>query len=141
MAKTILAQKRNQTKKTILVIEDEKPLLEVIRQRIKKEGFEVKTARTAQEGINYLKSSLPLDLIWLDHYLPGKDTGLDFVWKIHQNERWRKIPVFVISNSTSHDKQRSYIQLGVVKYYTKADYRLGEIIEDICQFLKAKKNE
>jgi hypothetical protein len=37
----------------------------------------------------------------------------------------------VVSNTATQEKVQSYISLGVDKYYTKADYRLDAIIEDI----------
>jgi hypothetical protein len=46
------------------------------------------------------------------------------------------VPIFVVSNTASADKVQSYLQLGVNKYYTKADYRLDDIIKDIKTFLK-----
>ncbi|MBU2229586.1 hypothetical protein KJ810_04220, partial [Patescibacteria group bacterium] len=55
----------------------------------------------------------------------------DFVTKIKENNRWKSIPVFVVSNTASHEKLRAYLQLGVKKYYTKADYKLENIIADI----------
>jgi CheY-like chemotaxis protein len=61
----------------------------------------------------------------------GKENGLDFVADIKNNVDWKSIPVFVVSNTASPDKVHSYMQLGVDKFYTKANFRLDEIIGDI----------
>lgn len=117
-------------KKTILVVEDEKPLLKAIQTKLERNDFEVLTARKAEEAYDYLNDK-NVDGVWLDHYLLGKEDGLDFVAKVKSDNNWKKIPVFVVSNTASSDKVRSYINFGVDKYYTKADYRLDNIIDDI----------
>jgi DNA-binding response OmpR family regulator len=121
--------------KTILVIEDEKPLLEAIDIKLKKSGFEVVTARTVEQAKNYAQDINQIDAIWLDHYLMGKENGLDFVvWcKEESNEKFKKIPIFVVSNTATPDKVASYMSLGVNDYYVKANFRLDEIIDNITK--------
>ena len=127
----------SQDTKNILVVEDERPLLEAIRAKLEKSGFSVVTARTVEEAMNHLTDIKNIDVIWLDHYLLGKETGLDFVTKLKAHEGpWKHIPIFVVSNTAGPDKVQSYIRLGVHKYYTKADHRLDEIILEIKSFLE-----
>ena len=123
-------------RKTVLIIEDEKPLLNAIRIKLENSGFDVLTTRTVEQALRYMEDIPQVDVIWLDHYLLGKGTGLDFVVSIKHNEKWKKIPVFVVSNTASPEKVRSYIKFGVTKYYTKADYRLDQIIKDMNEMLK-----
>lgn len=119
------------TKWTALVLEDERPLLEAIRAKLTIEGFEVVSARSVEEAWNHLGSVSNINVIWLDHYLLGKENGVDFVAKLKNDEKLKNIPIFVISNTAGPDKVSSYIQLGIEKYYIKADYRLDQIIGDI----------
>jgi CheY-like chemotaxis protein len=148
---------KNVKKKTILVIEDERPLLEVIHARLEKcgfnvisarsvdeafyadvgkEGLGVVTIRTIEQALEYLDKLEHINAIWLDHHLLGDEDGLDFVKKFKANGgRWKKIPVFVVSNAASPATVKSYIHSGVTKYYVKSDYRLNEIITDIESFL------
>lgn len=123
------------TKKTVLVIEDERPLQEAIKAKLATSGFEVVSARSVEEGLNFLNDSVKIDVIWLDHYLLGKEDGLDFVAKVKNNDAWKAIPIFVVSNTASPDKVQTYLQLGVNKFYTKADYRLEQIIDSINELL------
>lgn len=90
-----------------------------------------------EQAINFLKDIEKVDIIWLDHYLLGKENGLDFVAKIKEDESWKKIPIFIVSNTASQEKVASYMQLGIEKYYVKANYRLDDIIEDIKNSLRA----
>lgn len=153
-----MAKKTIQSKeRTILVIEDERPLLEAIHAKLEKGGFNVIVARSVEEtfdaklrknglavmtvksieqALEYLESLERVDAIWLDHHLLGEENGLDFVKKFKANGgRWNKIPVFVVSNAASPKTIQSYIQSGVSKYYVKSDHRLDEIIADIESFL------
>ncbi|MDO8183431.1 MAG: response regulator [bacterium] len=148
-----LKNKKIILKKTILVIEDERPLLEVVNSRLTKGGFSVITARSVDEvfnaglekngisaitvksieqALNYLQDLENIDAIWLDHNLIGKENGLDFVKKLKANGgRWEKIPIFVISNTENSKTVQAYINLGITKYYVKSNHRLDEIIKDI----------
>ncbi len=146
-------------KKAILVIEDERPLLEVINAKLEKNGFNVIaarsveqafnakidtsnvgviTVRTIEQALDYLERLERIDAIWLDHHLLGKEDGLDFVKKFKANGgRANAVPVFVVSNAASPKTVKSYLQSGVSKYYVKSDHRLDEIIADIQSFLNS----
>ncbi len=122
----------------ILVVEDELPLQNAIKLKLKKSHFDVVTARTIKQAENHLKDVEKIDIIWLDHYLLGQENGLDFVAKLKNNKKWKKIPIFVVSNTVSPDKIQTYLALGVDKYYTKSDYRLDQIISDMDGILHSQ---
>jgi DNA-binding response OmpR family regulator len=148
-------------KKTILVIEDERPLLKVVNTKLEKMGFDTISARsvdevfnagldkkgvgviaakTIKEALEYLDKLESVDAIWLDHNLVGKENGIDFVKKFRANGgKWKKIPVFVISNTDKSETIDKYVDLGVSKYYIKSNHRLDEIIKDIDLHLGHKK--
>ena len=123
-------------RKTILVVEDERPLIEAIRSRLDQNGFDVLTARTIPQAKTYLEDIETIDAVWLDHYLLGQETGLDLVHAMKgDGAKWKNIPIFVVSNTASDDKVRSYLRLGITKYYVKSEKRLDSIIPDIKAFL------
>jgi CheY-like chemotaxis protein len=122
--------------KTILVVEDEKPLMDAIKKKLEISGFNVVSARDVPQAIGYLDDLEKIDLVWLDHYLLGKENGLDLVTKMKaEDSRWKNIHIFVVSNTATPEKINSYLYLGVDKYYTKSDYRLDDIIMDINKLL------
>jgi len=154
--------KKNTDGRTILVIEDERPLLEAINAKLVKNGFDVIAARSVEqafdaklgkngskvmtiqsieEALNYIESLERVDAVWLDHHLLGEENGLDFVKKFKANGgRWNKIPVFVVSNAASPKTVQSYIRAGVSTYYVKSDHRLDKIVKDIAFFLDRQKS-
>lgn len=119
-----------------MVVEDEKPLLKAIKSKLEFNGFEVVTARDSEQAIGYLEDLGVVNVIWLDHYLLGKDDGLSFLSKVKEHKEWQKIPVFVVSNTASEDKVKSYINFGVEKYYVKAEHRLDNIIKEIKESIE-----
>jgi CheY-like chemotaxis protein len=123
-------------KRTILVLEDERQLARTIREAFILRKFDVIVVPTVEDGIRQLENMKHVDVIWLNHYLLGAASGLDFVIQIKSNPKWQSIPVFVVSNSSSTENIRSYIQLGLVNYYTKSDYDINQIIDDIEYSLK-----
>lgn len=123
----------------VLVIEDERPLLSVIKKKLENAGYDVVTSRSVDQAISYLHDGVHIDLIWLDHYLFGNKDGLDFLNEIKKpGSDWSTIPILVVTNTATMDKKHSYINFGVEKYYAKVDFRLDEIINDVNKLLKGK---
>lgn len=119
----------------ILLVEDERPLIDAIKAKLELNGLDSVSARTVKQAIDYLESLPTVDLIWLDHYLLGKEDGLDFVVRTKSEEKWKKIPIFVVSNTATAEKKHSYISLGIDRYYIKSDHRLDEIVKEIKELL------
>ena len=120
----------------ILIVEDENALRKAISVSLKNQGYEVLMATSAAEAASTLKAVGTVDAIWLDHYLLNIETGLDFLDRIKKNEEWKKIPIFVVSNSVDDNKVNSYYLMGIEKYYVKAENSLDTIIDDINNHLK-----
>jgi len=115
----------------ILVLEDERQLAGAIKEAFDMRGFEPIIVASVEDGIMKLKEHPNIKVVWLDHYLLGSGNGLDFVVKLKNNEDWKNIPIFVVSNTASATNVNAYIQLGVNNYYTKSDYDINQIINDI----------
>lgn len=126
----------NAKKRTVLVIEDERPLLEAIKIKLESSGFDVVTATSATQGLNMLRDIPSIDAVWLDHYLSVNESGLDFLTEVKKSDAWKHIPIFAVTNTASAEHKYSYLELGVAKYYVKADMRLEEIAKDIKEFLE-----
>lgn len=124
-------------RKTILIVEDEMPLLKAIKTKLESNGFDVVTARSAQQALNAIEDIGNVDVVWTDHYLLGAETGFDFVSKLKSDPRWKDVPVFVVSVTASPHNVESYIALGVKKFYTKHEYRIDDIIREIKETIKS----
>ncbi len=110
-------------------------LLRAIKDKLEREGYSVLTARTFDQAEEYLiKEEEVIDLVWLDHYLLGDKTGLDFLKRVRSDEKRKATPAFVVSNSTNEETIAKYRALKIDKYYLKANFRLEEIVADIKRF-------
>lgn len=121
---------------SILVIEDERPLLNAIKTKLEINHFDAVSARSVEQALGYCKDGVEIDAVWLDHYLLGRETGLDFVAKMKEEQSLKNIPIFVVSNTGSPDKKHIYMRLGATKYFVKSDHRLDSIIEEIKNYLE-----
>lgn len=125
--------------KVILVVEDEKPLLDAIVERFSQNGFSVVSATSVDEAVQKLQKVGQVKAVWLDHYLFGRETGLDFLSTIKEEGSIHKdTPVFVVSNTASDENVKSYIALGVDKYYVKSGNKLTDIIAKIIQYINGE---
>ncbi len=127
----------NDISKPILIIEDEPGLLEAVRLKLTKEGFPVLGCTTAEEAEELMAKTEP-SLLWLDLFLPGIP-GIEFLQKLRADEKWKKLPVIVVSNSGSPEKIRQSRELGVETYFVKADWKLEEIIDVVRTILSSNK--
>lgn len=121
--------------KSILVVEDERPLLNAIKEKLEKNGFDVVTARSVSQATGYLEDISELKAVWLDHYLLGDKNGLDFVGEIRGNKKFADLPIFVVTNTGGHEKKETYMKLGATEYYVKVNHRLDAIIKDINEHI------
>jgi DNA-binding response OmpR family regulator len=120
--------------KTILIIEDDKFLRELITQKLIKEDFEVSEAVDGEEGIKKIKEEKP-DLVLLDLILPGID-GFEVLSQMKKEPTLVPIPVIILSNLGQKDDVEKGLKMGAVDYLIKAHFTPGEIIDKIKAVLK-----
>ena len=120
--------------KKILLIEDEKMMAEMYKEKFEREGLEVVLALTAEEGLELAKSEKP-DLIILDILLPRKN-GTFFLAEMKKDPEIAKIPVVALSNYEHPETRKLAFELGVKEYIIKTDFTPKEIVEKIKEYLK-----
>ena len=111
--------------KTILVIEDEEDIRDIITHYIKKEGFNVKEADSGREGINII-SNEKIDLIILDLMLPDI-SGYDVCKEVSSKY---KIPIIMLTARNDIVDKILGLELGADDYITKP-FDIREVIARI----------
>ena len=106
--------------RTILIIEDDKFLRELVIQKLIKEGYETSEAVDGEEGIKKIKEEKP-DLILLDLILPGID-GFEVLSKMREDPALAQIPVIILSNLGQKDDVEKGLKMGAVDYLIKAHF-------------------
>ena len=100
--------------KKILVVDDEKPISDIVKFNLTKEGFEVFTAFDGEEALEAFKEVQP-DLILLDLMLPKLD-GLDVAREIRKTS---DTPIIMVSAKDSEFDKVIGLELGADDYVTK----------------------
>ncbi|MDP2864220.1 MAG: response regulator [bacterium] len=120
--------------KTILVVEDDKFLRELIVRKLIQEDFSTSEAIDGEDGMKKIKEEKP-DLVLLDLILPGID-GFEVLSKVKGDVSLARIPVIILSNLGQKDDVERGFKLGAVDYLIKAHFTPGEIIEKVKGALK-----
>lgn len=115
--------------KTILIIEDDVFLSELMAKKLKDSGFKVVKAIDGQEGLEKAASAKP-NLILLDLILPGMD-GFEVLKRLKSNPETDSIPVIILSNLGQREDIERGFDLGAQDYLVKAQFTPDEIVERV----------
>ena len=105
------------SKPTILIVEDEEDLREIIIYNLEREGYKAVGVESGEEGLE-LAISLKPDLVILDLMLPGMN-GMDVCRKIKQDSNTKNIPIIIVSAKGEEADIVSGLELGADDYLTK----------------------
>lgn len=122
-------------KPKILVIEDERALVEVLAVNLEREGFEVLLAYDGQDGLRQAQLKLP-DLIVLDLMLPVKP-GMEVCRELRNGPRTRDIPIVMVTAKAEESDQLVGFAMGADDYVTKP-YSVKVLIERIKKELRKR---
>jgi len=122
-----MVEKKNNIR--VVLVEDEEVLLEVLESKLKKEGYEVFSAKDGVAGLDLVNAIRP-DIILLDVVMPRMD-GFEVLEHLQKDEELAKIPVIIISNSGQDVEIGRALALGVKDYLVKAEFDPQEVLDKI----------
>lgn len=120
--------------KKILIIEDEKLLGEIYKDKLSGVGFEVIWAFEAKNALKLVKKEKP-DLILLDILL-SRENGIFFLEQLRKDPKIASILVVVFSNYNDPETKKQAFKLGVKDYLIKTNYTPNQIVKKIKIYLK-----
>jgi two-component system response regulator VicR len=129
--------------KTILIIEDDKTLLEMYRLKFEAAGFAFLGAATGEEGITLAETKQP-DLILVDLLLEnkvagGKIGGFAVLEELKANGKTKTIPMYALTNLNQESDVKEAFKLGADGYLVKSDMTPKELIENAQAILRGEK--
>lgn len=131
----IIRQKPDQT---ILVVEDEADIREMVSRMLKREGWKTSTAANGKEALDYMEQETP-GLILLDLMMPEMD-GFEFITNIKVHPVWREIPIIVLTAMDLTAEDRLFLQSGTQYVLEKGAYAtkdlLGMVHNSILKFIR-----
>ena len=102
---------------SILAVEDDEDILELLKYNLAKEGYRVTAVTTGEEGLHLAHSTTP-DLILLDLMLPGVD-GLEVCRSLKMDAKTRLAPIIMLTAKGEEADIVSGLELGAEDYITK----------------------
>jgi two-component system phosphate regulon response regulator PhoB len=102
---------------TILVVEDEPGIQQVLSFNLSQHGHDVLVAADAEEATRLLRGALP-DLILLDWMLPGQ-SGIDLAQRIRSDSRLKGIPIIMLTARAEERDKIQGLDTGADDYITK----------------------
>ncbi|EKD23789.1 MAG: hypothetical protein ACD_81C00184G0012 [uncultured bacterium] len=123
----------------ILLVEDDPFLSSLLKNRLKKEGFEVVYARDGEEAITALRT-IPVQLVLLDVILP-KRSGFEVMEEIRTDMQVKlqnaNLPIIVISNLGQPEDMERGKALGAIEYFVKAKTSIDDLVGRVKDFITA----
>lgn len=122
---------------TVLIIEDDKELLELYAQLFKDEGYNV---LSYSHGGKAMKDVLGLtwNLLVLDIMLPGND-GLEILEKVKKDSSKKNLPVIVLTQLGNDHVIKQCFDMGVNNYLIKTEVTPGAVVSEVKSLLNERK--
>ncbi|MDD1777045.1 MAG: response regulator [Candidatus Helarchaeota archaeon] len=120
--------------KTILVVEDEKPIQLAISAKLAHEGFGVLQASDGEMGLSIALEKHP-DLILLDIVMPKMD-GMTVLKKLRQDDWGKNVPILVLTNLSDDVKINQSISNNVFDYLIKTNWKLEDVVHKVKETLQ-----
>jgi len=117
----------------ILIVEDEHHLRTVLKESLKKKGFDIDLANDGEKALTFLERN-NYDAVLLDLILPKKD-GFEVLKEIKGKKQ--KPPVIVLSNLSQREYKEKTKNLGANDYLVKAETDMATICQKLKNSLKA----
>lgn len=124
--------------KKVLIIEDDRFFAKLMSKKLSDSGCIVSHFFTGEEGLGDIEKNTP-DVVLLDLLLPGKFDGFAVLEKIKTDDRFKSIPVIIMSNlSRSQDIERC-TTLGAWRYIIKSSIIPSDVIPLLAEVFFGKK--
>jgi len=104
-------------KASIMVVEDDQDIRELVIYNLGKEGYTVVSAESGEQALKLIESANP-DLIVLDIMLPGMD-GIEVLRSLKQGSRYAQIPVIMATAKSEDSDIITGLELGADDYIAK----------------------
>ncbi len=127
-----------QTLPTVMVVDDSLTVRRVTQRLLSREGYQVVLAKDGVDALEQLQDYVP-DVMLVDIEMPRMD-GFDLTRNVRNDERYRRIPIIMITSRTAEKHRRHAAELGVDAYLGKP-YQEDELLELLTMHVEAKRGQ
>ena len=124
-------------KQKVLIVDDDKFLLNMYSLKFQKSGFVVDTAVGGQEALSKLREGVLPDILLLDVVMPAMD-GLELLATIRKENLAPKAVAIMLSNQNQPADIEKAKNLGITSYIVKASSIPSEVVTEVIKAIKGK---
>jgi DNA-binding response OmpR family regulator len=110
----------------VVIVEDETSIRQLYETKLRKEGFDVRTAKDGVEGLETIREFAP-ELVLLDLRMPVMP-GDEMLAKLREEEWGANVRVVILTNLSRDEAPSSLRFLGVDRYVVKAHHTPSQIV-------------
>jgi len=118
----------------VLLVEDDRDLIEMYETKFKMENFEVIKAENGINALELVKREKPI-IILLDIVMPELD-GFQVLKSLKADPATKAIPVILLTNLSQETDIKKGVELGAVDYLVKANFTPNEVVAKVRKALK-----
>ncbi len=116
---------------SVLVVDDSPVVREMLRKMLESGGCRVGTAGSGRDALGKLEEA-SWDCVVTDIEMPGMD-GLELLGRIRSDDRWRHLPVVIVSTRGRHEERLAGLEAGADVYLTKQSLDADELLEAVLR--------
>ncbi len=120
---------KKKNKSVIEIVEDEQAVVNILRDKLEKEGFAVLEARNGAEGLELAKRKHP-DLVLLDIIMPVMD-GITMLKKLREDGWGKTVPVIILTNLSDAESVAEATEKGAFDFLVKSNWKLVDIVKKV----------
>ena len=120
----------------IYIVEDEEPIITLIKYNLEKEGYKVSYSDNGNDGIKGIKNSLP-DLVLLDWMLPDF-SGVKICKNLKKDIKFKNIPIIMLTAKGEEEDKIKGLNSGADDYITKP-FSFPELLARVKALLRRSK--
>lgn len=125
------------TAKKILIVDDDKFLLDIYSTKFRNAGYEVDIAMNGNDAIDKIKDSNDYNFVLMDVAMPVL-SGFETIEKLKEMKLFDKFPIIMLTNAARTEELDRGDKLGVTGYVIKSQHTPSEVITLIESIIKNK---
>ena len=126
--------------KKVLIVDDDKFLLDMYSVKFTENGFEVKVAYSGPEALEAVENGYQPDVCLVDIIMPNMD-GFEVINKLKELPNYQKAALIILSNLGQQEDVDKGLKVGADGYIVKASATPSEVVEKVKEIISNKKDK
>ncbi len=133
---SVMLRYKRQAPYRALIVDDDPSSRDMLHRLLEGEGWTVAEAENGRVALDHIAEAMP-GVILLDLMMPEMD-GFGFLEELHKRDRFRSIPIIVITAKELSEDDRSRLNGGVERVMQKGAYRRDELLKYVTDVIEQR---